>query len=356
MTRSSARLARIEPGRVCIIKPSSLGDVIHALPILSALRRRWPSAHLAWVVSRPFREVLQDHPDLDELIVFSRGQEMAGLLRCLARGRYNLTIDLQGLLRSALMTAATLAKVRVGVANAREGARWFYTHRVVALDSAFTPWIACSGSPPLSVPRHSSRVFTCRSLKSIGDGRRQTLAAVPRPCVILNLGARWPTKRWPPHHFAAIARRAVSEFGAGLVAVGTAEDRPMVNALAAHLAPLPFIDLCGQTRLPQLAALSLEAEMVISNDTGPLHLAAAAGARVLGIYTCTDPKLTGPIGPRVATVQSHVWCAPSFHKSCNRLECMAELTPDRVWPHVKDQLEAALTPTYHLPSHGSWPG
>ena len=81
MTRSSARLAGIEPGRVCIIKPSSLGDVVHALPILSALRRRWPTAHLTWVVNRPFREVLQGHPDLDELIVFEPGDsEMAGLL------------------------------------------------------------------------------------------------------------------------------------------------------------------------------------------------------------------------------------------------------------------------------------
>lgn len=119
MTRSSDYLARIEPGRVCIIKPSSLGDVIHALPILSALRRRWPTAHLAWVVSRPFREVLQGHPDLDELIVFRRGHEMATLVGRLARGRYDLTIDLQGLFRSALMTAATLAKVRVGVADVR---------------------------------------------------------------------------------------------------------------------------------------------------------------------------------------------------------------------------------------------
>ena len=81
---------------------------------------------------------------------------------------------------------------------------------------------------------------------------------------------------------------------------------------------------------------------MISNDTGPLHLAAAAGARVVGIYTCTNPKLTGPFGPRVTTVQSCVWCAPSFIKKCGRLECMSELTPDRVWPVVKAQIEQAI--------------
>ena len=81
---------------------------------------------------------------------------------------------------------------------------------------------------------------------------------------------------------------------------------------------------------------------MISNDTGPLHLAAAAGARVLGIYTCTSPKLTGPFGPRAATVQSCVWCAPTFLKNCNRLDCMTELSPDRVWSLVSAQIESAL--------------
>ena len=104
-----------------------------------------------------------------------------------------------------------------------------------------------------------------------------------------------------------------------------------------------MLDLCGRTRLPQLAALSLESDLMVSNDTGPLHLAAAAGARVVGIYTCTSPELTGPYGPRAASVQTGVWCAASFRKTCNRLDCMAELTPDRVWPAVVFQLEAALS-------------
>ena len=100
-------------------------------------------------------------------------------------------------------------------------------------------------------------------------------------------------------------------------------------------AAVPILDLCGRTSLLQLAASAWKSDLMISNDTGPLHLAAAAGRAVVGIYTCTSPKLTGPYGPRVATVQSCVWCAPSFLKTCNRLDCMTELTPDRVWPIVK---------------------
>jgi heptosyltransferase I len=348
MTRSPGRLAELQPSRVCIIKPSSLGDVIHALPILAALRERWPSAHLAWVISNSFRDVLEGHADLDELIVYERAGQASdpmrtlGLFRKLMRGQFNLTIDLQGLLRSALMTAATRAQVRFGLADAREGARWFYTdvvdaprlglHAVERVQRVAAALHLDSTQPRFNLPiRETDRQWA-----------REVLAAVRSPRIVINVGARWETKRWPPEHFAEIGRRAAHEFGAGLVAVGSDGDRPLVDRFIRHLGTIPVLDLCGQTRLMQLAALCTESDLVISNDTGPLHLAAAAGARVLGIYTCTSPGLTGPFGPRAATVQSCVWCAPSFIKKCHRLECMAELTPSRVWPIVKAQFEPPI--------------
>src|SRR5262249_55835844 len=159
--------------------------------------------------------------------------------------------------------------------------------------------------------------------------------------IVLNLGARWPTKRWPPEHYAEIGRRATAELAAGLIAVGSTADRSLVDALVHRLQPGSILDLCGRTGLRQLAAIAVESDLMISNDTGPLHLAAAAGARVIGIYTCTDYRLTGPFGPLVSTVQSCIWCAASLLKKCDRLECMSELTPDRVWPVVKTQLENA---------------
>ncbi len=194
MTRSSGRLAGIEPARVCIIKPSSLGDVVHALPILSALRGVWPSAHLTWVVNAPFREVLLGHPDLDELIVYDRRGRgidrlgisgMAGILGKLGRGRYDLTIDLQGLLRSALMAAATGAKVRVGMADAREGARWFYTHRVDAprlglhaVDRVLR--VAAELGADVSEPRFNLPI--AEADRVLGDGRpRRDAAAAGHP-------------------------------------------------------------------------------------------------------------------------------------------------------------------------------
>ncbi len=156
---------------------------------------------------------------------------------------------------------------------------------------------------------------------------------------MLNVGARWLTKRWPPQHFAAVARQAVEARGAGLIAVGSPEDRPLVDQLRSALGPVPVLDLCGRTSLPQLAAIAEASDLFLSNDTGPLHLAAAAGCRVVGVYTCTRPEWTGPYGPRAVAVKTNVWCAGSCVKTCDRLECMTELTTARVWSAVREVLD-----------------
>jgi heptosyltransferase I len=343
------KLTNLTPRRICLIKPSSLGDVVHALPVLSALKEHWPGASFAWVINASLRGLVEGHPDLDEVIPFERGKMKAGpmglarfvsFLSGLRGRRFDLAIDLQGLFRSGLMAAATGARTRVGLAEAREGATRFYNVRVPtggpnvhAVDRLLN--VAEALGADIDSPR-----FTVAFSQEDRRWAQETLANVAGPRLVLNVGARWLTKRWPPGQFAQVARRAASERGAGLVAVGAPEDRALVDELLAALSPLPCLDLCGRTTLPQLAAIAAEADCFLSNDTGPLHLAAAAGSRVVGVYTCTDPRRTGPYGPRAITVRSHVWCAPSFVKTCDRLECMAELTPDRVWPAVALQLAA----------------
>ena len=338
------RLANLQPSRICVIKPSSLGDVVHAFPFLAALRRHWPEARISWVVNRGLRSLLDGHPDLDEVIPFDRTQvrlhprgvaTVARFLADLRSRRFDLAIDLQGLFRSGVMTAATGASVRVGLASAREGAGIFYNHKV-AIESAETHAVDRLLAVAEALGAETATAWSSASVASSADDRawaRRELDRLPSPWLAFNVGARWLTKRWPPEQFAAVARRARDELGAGLILVGAPEDRPLVDALLTSLGttfPAP-LDLCGRTTLPQLAALAAEVDLFLSNDTGPLHLAAAAGAPTLGIYTCTSPTRTGPYGPRSTTVQSCVWCAPSFRKTCPRMDCMTELTPNRVW-------------------------
>lgn len=334
------------PRRIAIIKPSALGDVMHALPVLTALRRRFPDSYIAWVVNDVYAPLLAPHPALDDVIRFDRGSLRRGwitggaaflrALRHLRRQRFDLVLDLQGLLRSGLMTLATGAPVRVGLASAREGARWCYTHRIEdarheqhAVDRCFKVAAALGADAEI------------RADLPVEESARQwalaTLRACPRPWLAVGAGSRWLTKRWPPEHFAALIRQAQAQFGGTAVFIGASDEADVSRRVAEGVAG-SVCDLTGQTTLPQLAAVLAEADAMLANDTGPLHLAVALGRPVVAPYTCTQVALNGPYGQFARAAETTVWCKGSYQKRCNRLECMAELTPDRLWPLLHEVL------------------
>jgi lipopolysaccharide heptosyltransferase II len=336
-------LDTITPQRVLLIKPSALGDITHALPVLSALRRLYPTAHLSWLVNRAYEPLLHGHPDLDATVPFDRGGGWRGLLRTcrsLRRAGYDLVIDLQGLLRSGILTWATRARRRVGLAGSREGAIWFYTDVVaepgrLAMHAVDRCWRVVEalggGALPKTFRVPLSPVATAWAEERLRDA--------PRPWLVVSAGSRWPTKRWPPEHFAAVAARAQGEFGGTVVFVGTADEAPLNAAVRGGLCG-PSLDLTGQTSLPQLAALLSRADVMLANDTGPLHLAVALGRPVAAPYTCTKAALTGPYRQAQHVVETRVWCAGSYRRRCDRLECMAELAPERLWPALREVLAA----------------
>jgi ADP-heptose:LPS heptosyltransferase len=163
------------------------------------------------------------------------------------------------------------------------------------------------------------------------------LAGCPRPWLVLGPGSRWQTKRWPPSHFAALAYRARAEYGGSAVFVGSREEAVLSRAVCERLEG-PVVDVTGGTTLPQLAALLARADVMLANDTGPLHLAAALGRPVVAPYTCTRVRLSGPHGQEANAVETAVWCGGSYLKRCTRLECMDELTPERLWPRLREVL------------------
>jgi lipopolysaccharide heptosyltransferase I len=321
-------LAEYRARRIALIKPSALGDIVHSLPVLTALRARYPNAHITWVVNHGYEPLLRGHPDLDATLPFERagraGPLFAALnfgrfLSRLRRARFDLVLDLQGLLRSGLMTLATGAPRRVGLTSAREGASLFYTDvipvgDVRTLHAVDRYWRAALalGAPP-GPPRFRVPV--------VEPARRWAAAALrdcPRPWLVLGVGSRWQTKRWPPEHFAALARRAQDAFGGTAVFVG-ARDETTVAAHTASLLAGPVRDFTGRTTLPQLAALLGLADVMLANDTGPLHLAAALGRPVVAPYTCTQVRLTGPFAAAGGAVETTVWCKGSLRKRCERM-------------------------------------
>jgi heptosyltransferase-1 len=347
--RSRPPLHDLALRRIGLIKPSALGDIVHSLPVLSALRRRFPSAHITWVVNRVYEPILQGHPHLDATLAFDRSavrrgfwggvRAFLGFLGVLRRQRFDVVLDLQGLLRTGLMTVATGASRRVGLATAREGATWFYTDRVPVPDFQATHavdryWLVAealgAGGPrEFIVPLQPDA-------RAWADG---VLRALARPWIAVGPGSRWLTKRWPPQHFAELARRAQVRFGGTVVLVGTPDEAPLSAAVRDHLVG-PALDLTGMTSLAQLAALLARVDAMTANDTGPLHLAAALGRPVVAPYTCTKVARTGPYGPNGLAVESRVWCQGSYLKRCPRMECMTELTPDRLWPLLCEVLQS----------------
>jgi len=341
-------LSVLQPARVCVIKPSALGDIVQSLPVLSALRARWPEAHLAWVINRGLAGIFDGQPELNQVIPFDRSARglgriaaMTRLARTLRDGRFDLAIDLQGLLRSGLMTLATRAPRRVGFADAREGAALAYTDRVpvptrqqstVDINLLVAQSLGCQGPvPPVRL--------------GIGAGEaawaEQMLQGLPRPILAIHPGAQWETKRWPAESFAELARRAHAECGAGVVLLGGPGDAQVAQHVAQNLAG-PRVNLAGRTSLLELAAISSAADVFLSGDTGPMHLAAAVGTRVVAVFTCTSPARARPYGPDNRVVATRVSCAASYLKTCSTKHCMLELSPGRVWPSLAAALGEAV--------------
>jgi lipopolysaccharide heptosyltransferase I len=335
-------LARVAAHRICIVKPSAFGDIVQSLPVLSALRARFPAARLSWVVKREWSDLLAGHPDLDELITLdTRGSllDWARTLTELQARRFDLVFDLQGLLRSAIVTWATRAPVRVGLQTAREGANCACncvlpgTGRLVPAHERYRRVAEAVAARPDAIQPH---LAIAEESRQWATGQLDFLSG---PRVAIHLGAAWETKRWPVARFAAVAAEAIAKHGAAIVLVGGRSDA----AAAAECEMLlrqtgrthQLLNLVGQSDLKQLAALLAQMDVLVSNDSGPMHLAAALGTPVVGIFTCTDPRRSGPPGSQHELVATQVACHASYRKHCphsgsGHHACLRELEVQRV--------------------------
>jgi len=335
-------LNELQAQRIALIKPSALGDVVHALPLLNALRHKFPEAHIAWVINRSYQSLIDGHRALNETIPFDRGAMKAGwrkaigtsvkLARELRRRKFDLVIDLQCLARSGLMSLATRASRRIGLSTAREGARFAYTDVIDIPDPKNRHaidhyWCVAEALGIGDIPKRFDVPVQAESRAWANE----QLHLLPRPWLAFGVGARWLTKRWLPEHFAELARRAHAQFGGTAFFVGSPDEAPLAQQVIAQLRG-PTRDFVGTTSLQQLAGLLDAADVMISNDTGPLHLAAALGRPCVAPYTCTLVRRHGPYG--AIGIETDVWCKGSYIRTCDRLDCMKDLVPDRLWPSL----------------------
>jgi len=343
--------------RTLIIKPSSMGDIVQALPVLTALKESHPAARVSWLVARPFAELLEGHPRLKEVIRFDRRRfgrvgrsvstmlAFAAFLKDLRQRRFTTVLDLQGLFRSGLFALSTGAPNRVGFAAARELAPLFYTAEVSLPRGdmhAVERYLAVARHVGLAMPKATdhlpvsaeARAAARRTLEEAGLGPR-------KPYVVLGAHARWETKQWPADRFAHVAERASRDLGARSVLIGSRAAKASARQIAEAAAQTgslheTVIDLTGRTTLKELVAVIAEARVMVTNDSGPMHVAAAVGTPVVAIFGPTNPRRTGPHGTGHRVLAGRAPCSPCYRRQClyagstmNRC-CMTNIGTDEV--------------------------
>ncbi len=343
--------------RILLIKPSSLGDFLQALPVLNALRRALPSARIHWLINRQYADLLREHPALDGVIIFNREyfrsgysdlsfvKEVFELSRRLRAGRFDLVIDLQGLFRSALMSRGTGARVRLGLSDAREWAGAFYTHRIElpATDlHAADRYMRCLGMLGIASQERDFSLPINRTAAAEVDQMLQRLGLDTRERFVLVVpGARWQSKRWLAERFAEVIDRIRDEVSLACVLGGAPSEAGLCRKVAESCKSKP-INLAGETSLVQLAALMNRCELVLGHDSGTIHLAVALGKPLTCIIGPTDPNRTGPYGRSDSIVRAEVSCAPCRLRVCGDNKCMRLISVESVFTKVKSLLPSQV--------------
>jgi lipopolysaccharide heptosyltransferase I len=300
--------------RIALIKLSSLGDVVHALPVAATLRARVADAHLTWIVERREAAVLRDHPALDALVAVDtrRWRRARGLRdltdavaaaetrRRLRAAAFDVAVDLQGLLKSGVLAAATRAPLRIGFAarRCREPLSALFTNRRVEPPAAarhvVDQHLALLAPLHVTDPVREFRLPVDAAAEARAD---EFLAAAgfkhDRRLVVVNPGAGRPDKRWPVERFRQLAERVGEDTGAFVLVVWG----PGEEAAGRRIVPDGGRAVLGPpTNLDELVAFLRRASVLVAGDTGPLHLAAALGTPCVGLYGPTSAVRNGPYG------------------------------------------------------------
>ena len=315
--------------RLLVIKLSSLGDVAHALPAVRALKER-TGAEIDWVTQPEYAALLACCPDVARTIAFPRRNFARGFfpfLRELRRANYDAIVDLQGLMKSALVARLARGKRRVGPAWAREGAPRFYDaqpakaagprrHAVAELMDVVNlvaPGETAAPEPRLAFPEAES------------DG-------APGPHVAFAPFSRWDTKDWPLDQFAELGQRLAREMGCRIRILGGRENEAAGETLAGRIGE-GARNLCGKTDLPGLCSLLKGMDLLVTVDSGPMHWADALGVPLVAVFGATDPARTGPYRQLAHVVAKEgLACRPCHSRTCARgdLACLRTLDVETV--------------------------
>lgn len=298
---------------ILIALPGRLGDIVMGLPTLAALRERYPRAFIGWIVERRFSGLLKGHPLVDQIYCYDRPVRATGLARVtklppllkalgqlraeLTRQPWDAALILQTRLAAALVAGLSRARLRLAFADHRRRFHWLFANRLVKRPQAHAVLQYLSMAEAVGARPSEIRL----SLQPLPDALAwadEALAALPRPRVALVMGAAHAHKAWPPACFAEMVAVVSKRLDScSFFCVGGETERALGEQVVARC-DAPVLNLAGATTLPQLVAVLSRADVTVSGDTGPMHVAAAVGCPVVALFGRTDPSATAPWGNR----------------------------------------------------------
>ena len=324
---------------ILIIKPGAIGDLLQLTPVLRALKRQYPSAKISLLVgSSSTAELFHYNKNVSETIVYDKKNlhrtlwAFIGLWQELYRKQYDLVVNFQRSNLKTWLLAAAAFPCRVLVYHK---ARSRNVHAVVNYLETLAPLGIDGQDVNLELnPGPEARAFAQTILVSLGEAGK--------PVIALNPGASHPVNRWGTDRFAALADRISQELSAKVIIIGGAEDRLLAEEIRTKARSRPLA-MTGKASILEAGALLEKCRLLVSGDTGPLHLAAAVGTPVLALFGAADPARTGPVGSGHRVMQAEgVACVPCKSRSCkNRIEreCMEKISVDSVFEAVRAMIK-----------------
>jgi heptosyltransferase-1 len=329
---------------ILIVKLSAIGDVVQTLPALEAIKKRYPDSEITWVVEEAAAGILEGHPLIHRLLISRRRawikmlqnpltaaqgvREIIRFIKELRREQYDIAIDFQGLSKSGLLIGLARAARKIGFDKTRELSYLFLNERLPYYDiekHALERYLDVARYLGADDPTPSCTLPIMQEVAAVRT-RIDAMHVQGRSLVVMNPVARWNTKLWLERNFADLADRLVKEKQATVIFTGGREDRTIVDRIMSMMGETA-LNWAGETTLKELAALASLSDLFITTDTGPMHLAAAAGANVMALFGPTAPWRTGPYGKSHIVVRAGLKCSPCFQRTCEiGVRCMKEIS------------------------------
>lgn len=345
----------LDRSRILVVKPSSLGDVVHTMPVVHAVKRHHPSCHIGWVVQRSFASILEADPAVDEIVpifVPSTSDPLAARgalirasiatitalrqLRKRFRGNpFDLVLDLHASFRSGLLGRVNPNGIRIGFGDAKE-LNTFFQHHTITPDPAkphavdknllFAHYLECPPIPDdFKVPASSAaRERVCSFLRAEGIDSAERL-------VYANPAARWTTKQWTVQAWADLGDLLAVLAGAAVLFGGGPDDLPHILAITGRMKSRPVVS-AGKLGLADAVALLEMSCLYVGVDSGPMHIAAFTETPVVALFGPTDPAKVGPYGKGHTVIRATgLDCLACRKRSCSNRRCMEQIAPQRVY-------------------------